>query len=440
MDKATLLRRLKEDDVVFVYLLFTDITGSTKKITIQARSVEDALNDGVWFDGSSIEGFARICESDMLLKPDPSTYAVLPWSEDGNRAAQIICDVYMTNGEPFAGDPRGVLKRVMKRASDLGLHFKVGPEIEFFLLDRQDLPEIKPHDNKGYFDLGVESRAVNICQQAMLDMDGLGYHCESYHHEVSGGQHETDLHYDEAVKIADGVVTLKHVLRMRSRQAGFKVTFMPKPIPGVNGSGMHVHQSLSDVQGKNLFYDRGDAYNLSPLAYSFLAGQVAHARSLAAIVDPTVNSYKRLVPGFEAPVYVCWGRVNRSALIRIPSVAPEKVKVGTRLELRNPDPSANPYLAFAAMLAAGLDGIAKEMTPPGAMEENVYGFSDEKLAEKNIQTLPISIKEAVDELEEDYVLREMVGYDLTEHLIQAKRQEWKSFLNQVTPWEFERYL
>ncbi len=440
MDKEAVLKRIKDENISFIYLLFTDITGNTKKVTIQSFSVEDALEDGVWFDGSSIEGFARICESDMMLKPDPSTFAVLPWSDGNNKVAQLICDVYMTNGEPFAGDPRGVLKRMMKKASDMGFFFKVGPEMEFFLVDRDDLPELKPHDHKGYFDLGVESRAVDICQQAMKDMSELGYPCESYHHEVAAGQHETDLHYDEAVKIADGVVTLKHVLRVRSQQSGFKVTFMPKSITGVNGSGMHVHQSLSDTAGNNLFYDAGDEYNLSPIAYNFLAGQIVHARSLAAIVDPTVNSYKRLVPGFEAPVYVCWGRVNRSALIRIPSVAPSKVKEGTRLELRNPDPSANPYLAFAAMLAAGLDGIQKKLVPPEALEENVYGFSDEKRIEKNIITLPLSIKEAVDELEEDYVLREMLGYDLTDHLIQAKRQEWKAFLNEVTPWEVERYF
>ena len=440
MDPSTVLKRIETDSIAFVYLLFTDITGQTKKITIPARAAAEAMEGGVWFDGSSIEGFARICESDMLLRPDPATYAMLPWTTDGQRAAQLVCDVYTTDGKPFAGDPRGVLKRVMRKAEELGFFYKVGPEMEFFLIDRHDLPEVKPHDTKGYFDLGVESRAVGICQQAMRDMDALGYPCESYHHEVSAGQHETDLHYDEAVKIADGLVTLKHVLRTRSHQGDFKVTFMPKPITGVNGSGMHVHQSLGDAVGNNLFYDGKDSYNLSKLAYHFLAGQIAHARALAAIVDPTVNSYKRLVPGFEAPVYVCWGRVNRSALIRIPSVAPSKVKEGTRMELRNPDPSANPYLAFAAMLAAGLDGIQKELMPPDAMEENVYGFSDEKLAEKNIQTLPGSIREAVGELEEDYILREMLGYDLTEHLIQAKRQEWVAFLTQVTPWEIERYF
>ena len=322
----------------------------------------------------------------------------------------------------------------------MGFEFYVGPEIEFFLVDRDVLPEIKVHDRKGYFDLGVQSRAVEMCQDTMRHMAAFGVHCETYHHEVSHGQHEIDLRYDKAVKIADGIISLKHTLRVHARLQNFKITFMPKPIFGVNGNGMHVHQSLGDGKGKNLFYASKDPYNLSQLGYQFLAGQVKHARGLCSLVAPTVNSYKRLVPGYEAPVYICWGRVNRSALLRIPMVTRSKAKEGARVELRCPDPHSNPYLAFAVMLAAGLDGIEKKLSPPKAVEENVYGFSDETLHEMNIDTLPETIGEAVDELEKNEVLCETLGKELTEHFIQAKRQEWHEFLMQVTPWEIERYL
>jgi len=440
MNKEEILKIIKEENITLIYLLFTDIIGDTKKVTIPARETENALDQGVWFDGSSIEGFARIYESDMLLRPDPDTFAILPWTKENTRCAQLICDIYLTNDTPFSGDPRGLLRRVMDKAAAKGFVYKVGPEIEFFLIDREDLPELKPHDRKGYFDLGVQSRAVEICQHAMMDVEAFGVTCESYHHEVSHGQHETDLKYDNALSIADGVIALKHSLRVHARARGFKVTFMPKPITGINGSGMHVHQSLSDMKGVNTFYGPGGPYNISETAMQFLAGQILHARSLASIVAPTVNSYKRLVPGFEAPVYVCWGRINRSALIRIPNVSKNKQKDGTRLELRCPDPSCNPYIAFAAMLAAGLDGIERKLTPPEAIEENVYGFSDEKLEEKNITLLPRTIFEAVGELEEDGIMREMLGYDLTEHIIQVKRREWQDFLMRVTPWEVEKYL
>lgn len=435
-----LIARIKEEKIEFIYLLFTDITGEAKKVTIPASTVESALEHGIWFDGSSIEGFARIFESDMLLKPDISTFAVLPWYEENGRCAQIICDVCLPNEKPFEGDPRGVLKRTLEKAKRMGLHYFVGPEIEFFLLERNELPQITLHDRKGYFDLGVQSRAVEMCQDAMRCMDCFGVHCETYHHEVSHGQHEIDLRYDTALKIADGIISFKHVLRNQAMAKGLKVTFMPKPVFGINGSGMHIHQSLGDGKGVNLFYDDKNPYNLSELAYQFLAGQIKHAKSLISLVAPTVNSYKRLVPGYEAPVYICWGRINRSALLRIPMVTKTKAKEGARLELRCPDPSCNPYLALAGMLSAGLDGIENKLKPPKAVEENVYGFSDEKLKEMEIATLPITIGEAMNELEKDDVLRGTLGNDLANHFIQAKRNEWKEFLRQVTPWELERYL
>jgi len=435
-----ILKLIKDQKIEFVYLLFTDINGLTKKVTIPASKVESALKHGVWFDGSSIEGFARICESDMHLKLDTDTFAILPWTEQNGRSAQIICDVYLPSGSAFDGDPRGTLKKIVRKAEDMGLKYQVGPEIEFFLLERDKLPDLMPHDRKGYFDLGVQSRAVKLCQNVMKDMKNFGHVCETYHHEVSHGQHEIGLEYGPAVKIADGIISLKHVLRNQARSEGLKVTFMPKPISGINGSGMHVHQSLSDMSGKNLFYSADDSYNISDLGYHFLAGQIMHAKALASIVAPTVNSYKRLVPGFEAPVYICWGRVNRSALLRIPMVTKSNAKSGARMELRCPDPSSNPYLAFAAMLAAGLDGIEKKLEPPPAVEENVYGFSDEKLEEMNIATLPDNLSSAIDALEEDKLFRNTFGDNLMNHFINAKKQEWREFLMRVTPWEVERYL
>jgi glutamine synthetase len=440
MDARGVLEKVRKEKIESVYLLFTDITGESKTVTIPSVKLKSALDHGVWFDGSSVEGFARIFESDMLLKPDADSFAILPWSEKNGRSAQILCDVHLPSEQPFEGDPRRVLKRAMERARKMGMVFCVGPEIEFFLLERDRFPELVTHDQKGYFDLGLQSRATQVCQNTMRHMEAFGIICEGYHHEVSYGQHEIDLSYGHALKIADAVVSLKHTLRYHSRTVGLKVTFMPKPILGINGSGMHVHQSLADAKGKNLFFSSEDPYAVSDLAYHFLAGQIHHARALVSVAAPTVNSYKRLVPGYEAPVYICWGRVNRSALIRIPKASQSKVQEGARLELRCPDPSCNPYLAFACMLSAGLDGVEKKMKPPKPVEENVYGFSDEKLKQMKIDTLPSTIDEAMDELEKDSVLKEALGKELTGHFVQAKRQEWQQFLNQVTPWEIDRYL
>ncbi|MBN1347856.1 glutamine synthetase [candidate division KSB1 bacterium] len=431
---------IKKQDLKFLYLLFTDIAGVSKKVTIKIDEFENAIRHGIWFDGSSIEGFTRIFESDMLLIPDIDTFSVLPWSFDSGNAAQIICDIYTPDEQPFPGDPRGVLKKAMQKAKDLGFHYLVGPEIEFFLLDRTQEPDLVPHDNKGYFDLAIQSRAVKICQSTISSLKAMHITCESYHHEVSAGQHEIDLHYDDAVKIADSVITFKHALKTHASGTDLRVTFMPKPIFGINGSGMHVHQSFSDAAGKNAFHNETDAYGLSDVAYQFLAGQLKHAQALAAIVDPTVNSYKRLVPGFEAPVYICWGRVNRSALIRVPKVTKSRRAVGTRLELRCPDPSANPYLAFTAMLSAGLDGVRNKMKPPKAVEENVYDFDDKKLSELNISTLPTNLHEAVKALEDSSVLTGALGSHITEYFVRAKTEEWAQFLMQVTQWERERYL
>jgi len=438
------VKRLKEmiegEKVEFLYLLFTDIVGVPKKVTIRASQIEEALAHGIWFDGSSIEGFARIYESDMLLRPDVDTFAILPWSDETGKAAQMICDIYTPDEKPFPGDPRGCLKRRMAEAKKLGYTYLVGPEIEFFLLERDREPNLVPHDKRGYFDLAVQCRAVKICQDTIRSLGQMGIRCETYHHEVSHGQHEIDLFYGNALRIADSILSLKQALKTYASGTGLKVTFMPKPIFGINGSGMHTHQSLAQNDGSNAFYSTKDEYGLSGVAYKFLAGQMKHAQSLVALAAPTVNSYKRLVPGYEAPVYICWGRINRSALIRVPEVTRSKAAAGARLELRCPDPSCNPYLAFASMLAAGLDGIKGNLRPPKAVEENVYHFDDLKLASLKIETLPTNLKDAVEEFEKDDVLTSVLGEHITEYFVRAKKQEWKDFLLQVTAWEVEQYL
>lgn len=440
----TKVKRLKKvverEKVEFLYLLFTDIAGVPKKVTIQATQLENALTHGVWFDGSSIEGFARICESDMLLRPDVNTFAILPWSDKAGRAAQMICDIYTPDEKPFPGDPRECLKRTLAGAKKLGYTYLVGPEIEFFLLEQDQEPNLVPHDERGYFDLAVQCRAVKICQDTVRSLAQMGIRCETYHHEVSHGQHEIDLFYGNALRIADSILSLKQALKTHASETGLKVTFMPKPIFGINGSGMHIHQSLAKKDGSNAFYSAKDKYGLSRVAYKFLAGQMKHAQSLVALAAPTVNSYKRLVPGYEAPVYICWGRTNRSALIRTPQVTKSKAAAGARLELRCPDPSCNPYLAFASMLAAGLDGIRGNLQPPKAVEENVYQFDDLKLASLRIKTLPTNLKDAVEKFEKNKVLTSALGEHITEYFVRAKKQEWKDFLLQVTAWEVAQYL
>lgn len=431
---------IETEKIDFIYLLFTDISGTPKKVAIRADGFSNAARYGIWFDGSSIEGFARICESDMLLFPDLNTFVVFPWSNEKGRAARLICDVYTPDEKPFEGCPRCILKRIVAQAKDMGYSYLVGPEIEFFLLDREREPELIPHDRKGYFDMAVQSRAVKICEDTISSLAQMGIRCESYHHEVSHGQHEIDLQYDDAIKIADSILTLKHTLKTYAADTSLKVTFMPKPIFGINGSGMHTHQSLADRDGKDVFYGANDTYGLSEIAYNFLAGQLNHARAIAAITNPTVNSYKRLVPGYEAPVYICWGRINRSALIRVPKVTKSKAASGARLELRCPDPSSNPYLAFAVMLAAGLDGIKKQLKPPKPIEENVYQFDDSKLKSQEITTLPANLYEAVEIFEKDEILKNALGQKITGHFVRAKRQEWHNFLIQITKWEIEKYL
>jgi len=442
---AKVLKKAKEAGVKFVSLRFVDVLGTAKNCEVTVDRLEKVIDQGLWFDGSSIEGFARIHESDMLLKPDLSTFATLPWTN--NTVAAVMCDVYGSDGKPFVGDPRFVLKSVVEKARKMGFEYKVGPELEFFLFCQKNgngngsgtgghaSPE--PHDSASYFDLDPMDLAADLKREIVPMMESMGMSIEMSHHEVAPGQHEIDFKYDTAVKQADNVLTYKNTVKMVAKKYGLFASFMPKPIQGINGSGMHVHQSLWKG-GKNAFFDAKDEYNLSDVAYSFVAGQLHHARALSAVVAPTVNSYKRLVPGYEAPVYVCWGRRNRSALIRVPEQFMKR-EYATRAELRCPDPSCNPYLAFAAMLAAGLDGIERKMKPPESVEEDVYEFDDAKLAKRYINTLPGSLGEAMAEFAKDAVLKEALGANLSEKLAAAQKQQWDAYRQQVTKWELDEY-
>ncbi len=441
MDHKELLKRVKEDGVKYISLQFTDVTGAVKSVDMPIRHLEGALEDGVWFDGSSVEGFTRIQESDMRLLIDASTYAVLPWTSEERRRARVFCDIHTPDGKPFAGDPRGVLKRQLARLEERGWIFNVGPEPEFFLFKEngQDVHPV-PHDVGGYFDFSSFDEAVRVRTELMSALDSMGLDVEIGHHEVALGQHEIDFRFADALKTADNVLTLKYTVKAIAAKHGLTASFMPKPIHGINGSGMHCHQSLFDKKGNNLFFDDKDENKLSPLAYSFIAGQLSHARALAAVVAPTVNSYKRLVPGYEAPVYIGWASSNRSALIRIPRYTPGRDKA-VRAELRFPDPSANPYLAFGTMLAAALDGIDNKMTPPRNLNNvNLYHLNDAERKRMKITSLPGSLSEALGELSKDKVVKDALGDYVYDAFMRAKSEEWDEFRTAVTDWEVKRYL
>lgn len=440
-DLDEVLARIKQDEVKVITLQFTDVTGTLKSVNIPPSKLEEAVRVGVWFDGSSIEGFARIYESDMLLNPDVSTYTTLPWTKEMGKVARILCDVYTPSGEPFEGDPRYILKRVLQRAGDMGLVYNTGPEIEFFLFKAKNGPVARPtpFDTGSYFDSSQGDLAAQARREMMFVLEEMGLDVEMAHHEVAPGQHEINIRYSDALTCADNTITMKYAVRSVAQKYGLYASFMPKPIYGINGSGMHTHQSLFDKNGRNVFYNPDDPYRLSDTAYHFIAGQLKHARALAAVVTPTVNSYKRLVPGYEAPVYVCWGQINRSALIRIPMVSKGREQ-STRAELRCPDPSGNPYLAFATMLACGLDGIEHKLMPPKPMEENVFEFDAVQREEANITTLPGSLYEALEELKKDTVIQEALGQHVYRWFLRAKTHEWDEYRTQITPWELERYL
>ncbi len=441
MDHKDVLEQAQADGVHFVSLQFTDILGTIKSVTIPVGRLEEVLERGAWFDGSSIQGFARIYESDMILRLDPTTYRVLPWSAPERRRARIICDLYRPDGGPFAGDPRTVLRRVVARAQERGYLFNTGPELEFFLFKKDgEFPtQPVPHDVGGYFDFSPRDEAQRVRSDIILALQGMGMQVEASHHEVAAGQHEIDFRYADALTSADNAVTFKYTVKAIAAMHGLYATFMPKPIFGINGSGMHTHQSIFDQAGKNLFYDPDDKYRLSQLAYSFIAGQLIHARALAAVLAPTVNSYKRLVPGYEAPAYICWAQINRSALIRIPSYLPGHENA-VRAELRCPDPSCNPYLAFAVMLAAGLDGLDKGLAAPLPVNEDVYDFDEDDLRERSIGVLPDTLGEALRELAADPVVRDALGEHVYQAFVRAKQAEWDEYRVRVTEWELARYL
>jgi len=440
--KKEIISQTKQDKVQFIQLQFTDLNGHLKGVTIPISKIEAALEDGIWFDGSSIEGFTRIFESDMYLELDINTYAVIPWTKSNSSqavVARFMCDVYMPDGSPFEGDPRYILKKQLERARKLGYVFNVGPELEFFLFRKENdklLP--LPHDNAGYFDQTTDL-AMEIRQEMTTALHGFGIDVEALHHEVAVGQHEIDFRYAGALKIADQATTLKFTLKWVAAHHNLHATFMPKPIRGINGSGMHVHQSIFNSEGKNLFFDPKDDYHLSKLAKYFIQGQLSHIKAMNAILNPTINSYKRLVVGYEAPVYIAWGQHNRSALIRIPRYTPGRER-SVRAELRCPDPSANPYLAFAIMLAAGLDGIEKKVLPPSPVEENIYEFTHEEAAKRKIDVLPRDIMEALHYLENDKVIRGTLGEYTFNKLYDIKKNEWDDYCLQVTQWEIDQYL
>jgi glutamine synthetase len=444
-DKASVERvaeLIAQENVRFINLQFTDIAGIVKQISIPVEHWGTAVDHGIWFDGSSIEGFARIAESDMYLVPDLDTFAVIPWGHEELTAARVICDVYTPEGEPFPGDPRFALKRALAKAEAMGYGFNTGPELEFFLFRPGPDGRLSPlslHDEAGYFDVSTDL-AHSVRRQMVNALQQFGITVEAAHHEVAPGQHEIDFKYGDALRTADSAVTLRTTLKAIAQINGLYCTFMPKPIAGINGSGMHVHQSLTDLgTGKNAFVDsNGDGvFGLSKLAVQYVAGQLAHARGFSAVIAPLVNSYKRLVPGYEAPVYISWARMNRSALIRIPRVRPLQPQ-STRVELRCPDPSANPYLAFAVMLHAGLDGIAQGMTPPAPAEQDLYHVDEAQ--RRALQTMPGSLGEAVDALKADPLMREALGDHIFERYVEAKTQEWDEYRIAVSQWELDRYL
>ncbi len=434
--KEGVLRRVKEQGVNFIRMWFSDILGFLKSFTITVGELERALEDGVGFDGSSIQGFARIDESDMIAIPDPNTFSLLPWRPMEHATAKMFCDICWPGGQPFDGDPRYVLKRNLKRAADMGYTCYVGPELEYFYF--QNAEGTKPLDQGGYFDLTPPDVASDLRRETVLTLEQMGIVVEYSHHEGAPSQHEIDLKYTDALTMADNVMTYRIVVKQIAQKHGVYATFMPKPILGVNGNGMHVHMSLSRGD-RNAFFDKDDPYHLSKVGKCFLAGLLRHAAEITAVTSQWVNSYKRLIPGYEAPVYITWARRNRSDLIRIPEYQPGREKAA-RIELRSPDPACNPYLAFSVMLAAGLEGIEKKYPLPEPAEENVFEMKPEERERRGIGTLPGSLAEAIQLTEGSEVVRKALGDRVFHTFIQNKRIEWDNYRTQVTDYELKRYL
>lgn len=439
MDKESIMLKAKEEDVRIIRLQFTDILGVMKSISITTDQLEKALDGELMFDGSSIEGFVRIEESDMYLKPDPDTFLILPWSSPSfsGKTARLICDIYDSNNEPFTGSPRYALKKVLAEAEEMGYSMFVGPEPEFFLfhMDENGQPTLMTHDKASYFDLPPVDKGEEARRDMVETLQSMGFEIEAAHHEAAPGQHEIDFKYKSALNTADNILTFRIVVRTVAQNHGLHATFMPKPIYGIAGSGMHLHISLFKGS-ENVFADPESPDGLSLLCKQFIAGVLKHARAISAITSPTVNSYKRLVPGYEAPVYIAWSYRNRSPLVRIPA----RRGIGSRIEVRNPDPSCNPYLGLAVILKAGLDGIKNGLQPPAAVEQNIYEMDLATRKQNNIESLPENLYEAINELEKDMLVREALGDHIYSRFVLAKIREWESYSSRVYDWEINEYL
>ena len=436
--KDDIFRMVEEEDVEFIRLQFTDIFGTLKNIAITSSQLEKALDNKCMFDGSSVEGFVRIEESDMYLYPDYDTFEIFPWRPQQGKVARLICDVHTPDGKPFEGDPRWILKKTIKEANEMGYRFDVGPECEFFLFHTDDngLPTTLSHEKAGYFDLGPNDLGENIRRDMVLTLEEMGFEIEASHHEVAPAQHEIDFKYDEVLKTADNIQTFKMTVKTIAKRHGLYATFMPKPKFGISGSGMHINMSLATEEGKNIFADENGKIGLSDDAYHFIAGIMKHARGMSAITNPLVNSYKRLVPGYEAPVYIAWSAKNRSPLIRIPASRGN----GTRVELRNPDPTDNPYLVLALCLAAGLDGIKNKIEVPESVDCNIYEMTPGERRAAGIENMPADLKEAVDCLVADEFLCSVLGEHITTKYVEAKMKEWENYTTRVSQWEIDEYL
>ncbi len=430
------LKAARDNDVASIQFWFTDVLGQVKSFSVSVEELPLAFTEGMGFDGSSIEGFARIEESDMVARPDPTTFQLLPWRPREKPVGRMFCDILNPDGTPYDGDPRYALKRMLKKVRDKGFSFYVGPELEYFYFKSDSAPEIL--DRGGYFDLSPLDRGSDLRRNTIFALQEMGIHVEYSHHEVAPSQHEIDLRYDEALRMADITQTYRIAVKEVARQNGVYATFMPKPLFGLNGSGMHVHQSLFSGE-KNAFFDPHDVYHLSKLARCYIAGLLKHACDIVAITNQWVNSYKRLVPGYEAPVYISWARRNRSTMVRVPMYKPGKEKA-TRIEFRAPDPACNPYLAFAVMLASGIDGVEKELELPDPIEEDIYGMTAAERMERGIESLPGSLFQAIMECEKSELVRETIGEHIFHKFIENKKIEWEMYRIQVSNYELERYL
>jgi glutamine synthetase len=435
--KADIIRMVEEENVKFIRLQFSDLFGMLKNVAVTASQIKKVLDNQIMIDGSSIEGFVRIDESDQYLHPDLDTFCIMPWRPMNGKVARMICSVHNPDGTPFVGDPRNVLQRAVDDAASLGYTFNVGPECEFFLFETNEKGQatLQPHDQAGYFDMSPMDHGETVRRDVCLALESMGFEIEASHHEVAVGQHEIDFKYADAMTAADRIETLKLTVKTYAAKNGLHATFMPKPVAGINGSGMHINMSLFQ-NGSNAFYDETDPLGLSQTAYSFIAGLMEHVPGMTAVLNPLVNSYKRLVPGYEAPCYVAWSASNRSALIRIPSARGNS----TRVELRSPDPACNPYLALAVCLEAGLDGIRRGLTPPEPIQSNIFAMDDQQRQDSGIISLPGGLGEAVEAMEQDPLVLDTLGDHAASAYLEGKKREWDSYRTSVSQWEVDRYL